>query len=419
MTVGFRRQQLVAASAAAIALVIAGCLPPRPPAEVSRRLTERPISAAACKPAPTGTALKVGVIASASGPAASQGINDVPTVLKQWKQTLTCAAESAGHSVDFTYFDESNPAVAVQAAKTLVSDHVIAIMDDSTFNTEWAKIADADIFPVLDLTGSISSGLYATDPNFYATVNIGIPVGMWGITKAASLGGKKNLGLLYCAEYPGCAQLPKIVIVSYAKSLGMNLSYSAGFSASQPNYTALCLAAKSKGVDVFAPIGPPSAMLKVYKDCAAQGYQPTATFVGQGLGADFNSYKTPVPVIYGALGVIPWFVKNATTKPFYDALGSYIDSSAFKASGNTPSNLLADWAGLQMLAAAGRLVGASPSAVDIRTGLLSFDGNTLGWAGRPPYFQARTSSGKLRISSALSTARRRFPTDSSRSASTH
>jgi branched-chain amino acid transport system substrate-binding protein len=166
----------------------------------------------------------------------------------------------------------------------------------------------------------------------------------------------------------------------------MTLVYSAGYSQSQPDYTALCLAARAKGVQVLSPVGTPQEMLKVYTDCAAQGYHPVATFVGQGLGANVASYASQVPVIYGALGTIPWFVHNASDAAFYSALNSYINSSAFQATGDTPSGLLGDWTGLQMFADAAKNVGSDPTSADITKGLLSFRGNTIGGLTSPLTF---------------------------------
>jgi branched-chain amino acid transport system substrate-binding protein len=349
------------------------------------------------------------VISTDTGGAGLQGKGDASVAVDAWKQYVTCQGGIAGHPVDITYIDDqSNPALSVQAAKSLVSKGVIAIMDNSTLDAGWAKIADAAHTPVLSMMASISDLTYLTDPNFYADQNLGIPTGNWGIAKAASLSGKKKLGLLYCTEVPTCALLPKL-LGPLAKEVGMTLVYSAAFSQSQPNYTALCLAARAKGVEVFSPIGTPQEMLKVYTDCAAQGYQPVATFVGQGLGTNVNSYKTQVPEIYGAVGTVPWFVRNAATKPFYDALSSYINSSGFQASGNTPSGLLGDWVGLQMFAAAAKNVGAHPTAADITKGLLAFRGNTIGGLTSPLTFTPGNLRGNCEFFFAIKNGKYELP----------
>jgi branched-chain amino acid transport system substrate-binding protein len=383
----YRRRRIAAIIAVAIAFAASACSSSGSTSAAGSGSTSGSVSAD-CKPAPTGAPLKIGVISTDTGGAGLQGPGDAPAVVAAWKQYVTCQGGIAGHSVDVTYFnDQSNPAVSVQDAKTLVDDHVIAIMDNSTLDAGWEKIADAAHIPVLSMMASIADLAYDTDPNFYADQNTGVPTGQWGIAKAASLSGKKKLGLLYCTEVPTCASLPKLV-GALAPEVGMTLVYSAAFSQSQPSYTALCLAAEAKGVQVFSPIGTPQEMLKVYTDCASQGYQPVATFVGQGLGVNVASYKAQVPVIYGGLGTVPWFVHNADTKTFDDALASYINSSSFAATGNTPSGLLGDWVGLQMFAAAAKNVGTDPTAADITNGLLAFRGNTIGGLTSPMTFTA-------------------------------
>jgi branched-chain amino acid transport system substrate-binding protein len=381
----FRRRRIAALIAVGIVFTASACSSTATTSNAGAAPASGSASAS-CKPAPSGSALKVGVISTDTGGAGLQGQGDAPAAVAAWKKYVTCQGGIAGHPVDITYInDQSNPAVSVQAAKTLVGDHVIAIMDNSTLDSGWAKIVDAAHIPVLSMMASIANLTFTTDPNFYANQNLGIPTGQWGIAKAASLSGKKKLGLLYCTEVPTCASLPKL-LTPLAKEVGMTLVYSAAFSQSQPSYTALCLAARAKGVQVFSPIGTPQEMLKVYTDCGSQGYQPVATFVGQGLGANVASYASQVPEIYGGIGTVPWFVHNAATKPFDDALAPYINSSAFKATGNTPSGLLGDWVGLQMFAAAAKNVGTHPTAADITKGLLAFRANTIGGLTSPLTF---------------------------------
>jgi branched-chain amino acid transport system substrate-binding protein len=389
-----RRSRTALVMVAAIAIAAAGCSSSskndssNPPATSAGNAasTGTSTSTSACKPTPTGSPLSIGVISSDTGTGGLQGHGDAPAAVKAWKDYITCQGGIAGHPVDITYIDDqSNPANSVQAAETLISDHVIAIMDNTAFDAGWQKQVDAAHIPVLGLMAAIQGVLYSTDSNFYANQTAGIPTGIWAIAKAASLGGAKKVGLLYCVEVPGCAALPKLV-GHYATMLGMNLVYSASYSQSQPSYTALCLAAKAKGVDVLIPIGTPQQAVKVYDDCAQQGYKPTAVSIGQGLGNNVAADKANIPEIYGASGTLPYFVRNDATKAFYDALGSYIDSSTFKASNATASGLLADWVGLQMFAKAAANVGASPTSTDIVNGLLAFNGETLGGLSIPLTF---------------------------------
>jgi branched-chain amino acid transport system substrate-binding protein len=382
----YRHSSIAAIAAATVLLAVTGCSSSSSSGGSGSTTPSGAADVTHCKAAPTGTPLKIGVISTDTGGAGLQGPADAPAAVAAWKKYVTCNGGISGHPVSTIYFnDQSNPAVSVQDAKTLVSDHVIAIMDNSTLDADWAKIVDAAHIPVLSMMASIADLAYTTDPNFYADQNLGIPTGQWGIAKAASLSGAHKLGLLYCTEVTTCAQLPKLV-APLAKETGMSLIYSAAFSQSQPNYTAQCLAARAKGVQVLAPIGTPQEMRQVYIDCAQQGYYPGAVFVGQGLGADVASYEKQIPVIYGALGTIPWFVHNTATKPFYAAMNSYISSSGFKRTGNTPSGLLGDWVGLQMFAAAAAHVGAHPTTADITKGLLSFRGNTIGSLTSPLTF---------------------------------
>ena len=327
--------------------------------------------AAAGAASASGTPLRLGVISSDSG--ASGSTQDQSTTVNRWVSYVNSHGGVNGHPVKLFYFDDTDSAAtATQNAQTLVNDHVVAIMDASQTGAAYAPVADAAHVPVISLEGNLSAPSYTKDANLFATSDT-VPTLFWNIAKTPALAHEKKLGLLYCSEVAACAQLVPAV-TAFAKPLGVTIAYSAGFSGSAPNYTALCLAAKQAGVDSLAPVGPVvAANQRVIDDCAKQGYYPVPQFDGVAIGPTFTS-DPAIKKFQGFTNTIPWYVHNSSTKTIDNVMGSYLPHALVVA------RVFDDWAGLQVFAAAANKIPASatPTADDIYTGLYSLHNFTAG-----------------------------------------
>ncbi len=81
----------------------------------------------------TGTAIPVGFMCTCSA-AGGYGAEIVPgeDVFKAWVSTVNAAGGVDGHPLHVTYEDDAgNPGTSVSDVHTLISDHVVAIVDDS------------------------------------------------------------------------------------------------------------------------------------------------------------------------------------------------------------------------------------------------------------------------------------------------
>lgn len=110
--------------------------------------------------------------------------------------------------------------------------------------------------------------------------------GVYGQAKAA----------LYAGEVATAAQAVPLQ-KQFASLVGIKFGYAGKISATAPNYTADCLAAKGAGVDALFPEEVPS---RVAQDCATQGYK---LLYVQAQGAVYSAYKNN-PVFDGSVGVI-------------------------------------------------------------------------------------------------------------------
>jgi branched-chain amino acid transport system substrate-binding protein len=326
-----------------------------------------------------GAPLVIGVISSDSGYGGNNP--DVPTTAKDWETYVNSHGGIAGHPVQVIVEDDAdNAAKALQDAQDLIQNkHAIAIGDSSLSNAAFEKYVDSAKVPVISLNEGDASVQYFTDPNFF-TNEATVPAGIWAQSKLAQLSGASKYGFLYCAEDPNCASAVPLTKAD-AASVGIKLAYQASFSSSAPNYTAQCVAAQQAGVEALFVAGAnQSANQRVLDNCASQHYQPAAIAAVGTLGSA-SAKDRQIPVQWGYTGTLPWFVKNASTATFNQVMGSYLDSAI------SPPLVMGTWVGLQLFAAAGKHVGATPTSQDIYDGLYARNRETLGGLTAPLTFK--------------------------------
>lgn len=343
---------------------------------------------AASAATPSGTPLAFGVISTDTG---ASGLGTViPTTVHNWANYVNSHGGINGHPVKIDYFDDTgSESTAIEDATTLIqSDHVVAIGDASQTQTSFAKVAAAAHVPIISVGAGSFSTDYLTDSNVFPTEN-GVTTLFWAMAKDAQLSGAKNLGLLYCSEVAACAQLVPAVTAN-ATPLGVKVTYSAAYSASTPNYTAVCLAAKGTGTNSLVVAGPEvAANDRLVDNCAEQGYHPIAILGGNSFDPQAVLHDSNIPVVYGYTGTLPWFVHNSATTTIDKVMGSYLKTAT------TPNLVFDSWSGLELLAAAAGHIpsSATPTAQDIYNGLYALHGATLGGLTIPLTFHKGKPAG--------------------------
>jgi branched-chain amino acid transport system substrate-binding protein len=322
---------------------------------------------------PTGTPLVVGVVSTDSG--ATGTTADTSTTVQDWTKYVNSHGGINGHPVKVDYFnDADSAATALQDATTLIeNDHVIALMDASSTAAPYASLAAQNHVPMISLIGDHNATDYLTDPNAFAEGTT-VPSELWSYAEAANLSSHKNLALLYCAEVAACAQLVPAVKAGGA-STGVKVVYSAGYSASAPNYTAICLAAKDAGANSIEPVGPVvSSNFRLLQNCRAQGYNPLPIMSGTNFGTGATIKNAGVTNLWGWTNSLPYFVKSSGTATFDKVMASYLPKAT------SDQDVLDDWAGMEIFAMAASKIPASSTATaaDIYNGLYSFHHQTIG-----------------------------------------
>jgi branched-chain amino acid transport system substrate-binding protein len=307
-------------------------------------------------------------------------------VYKAWVNTVNESGGISGHHVQLiTKDDGGNPGTAATEAQALVSEHVVAVVDESLVDPVWASIIQKANIP--DVGGNINQPEFGVNPDFYdaGQSQDSENVSYIDTLKAA---GVTNFGVIYCVESPACAQSAGELKTLSAKS-GPPLVYEASISATAPNYTAQCVAAQQKHVDSLIVEEINTLQAVVAQDCARQGYKPT--YIGGGSG--FGPVTAQSPALsantWFESNNIPYFVNTPAVQTMNAALDKYYPGLRTNAKLWEGTDL-GDWASGVLLADAIRAGGLgpsdTPSASEVLKGLNSLKGDTLDGLSPPLTF---------------------------------
>jgi branched-chain amino acid transport system substrate-binding protein len=375
-----RRAVGIASATGALALVAAGC--------------SSNSSGASSAGSSGSSEITIGSIDTLTGPEAS-GFAGVQQTQQAWADYTNAHGGIDGHKVKLVILDDggSGP-TALQDAKQLVEqDHVVAIASAMTdADPSFASYVDAVKIPVVG--GSDIDTEWETNPYYFpqgqtTSVQDGTQV------QLAKQAGATKFGWLYCTEVATCAESTP-VFSNYAKQIGgISLAYSAGISATQPSYTAPCLAAKAAGVNAMEVGEAPIAWTNVATACATQGFHPQWIASSSEVNAS-NLATSALNGMIVQLVDFPWIDQSTpATKAYYDALKTY-EPSVLTGAGFDASSSEA-WTALQLFAAAVQAghPGSSVTTADVLNGLWSLKDDTLGGLAPPLTFTQGKPAGNV------------------------
>jgi branched-chain amino acid transport system substrate-binding protein len=388
---------------AAVTLVAAAC------GSSSKKSSSGASSTTAGTAAPaTGSPINLGFICSCTSPLGSSTALNLPGY-QAWVDQTNAQGGINGHPLKlFVKDDLGNPATSITDVHELVeTDHVITIASVTNFETGWSAYVAQQKIPIIG--GSTVSPEYYTSTGWYpqGQTTDSVPA---AVVLGAKKAGAKNFGLIYCSEAPVCAQLVGAE-QSAGQKYGVPLVYKTAVSATQPNYTAECLAAKQAGAESLFVADAVSVILGVARDCNKQGYN--VKIIAED-GAVAPSFQNAPGMTNGFLGIMPVIpVAGAESSPAIQEM-----QAAFKkyqpnlmSNPNYNDEVVEGWTtGLLIGAAAkaGNLGanGAEATTAALETGLFSLKNETLGGAavGLTPmqnapnpvhcWFEMATSNGK-------------------------
>ena len=265
----------------------------------------------------SGTPVTIGVMCSCSG-AFGSTVSVGWSVVQAWQKSVNASGGLNGHPVQLVEKDDGSvTGTALTDAQSLISAKVDAIIDLDILDVVWQKAASAAQIPVIG--GNFSSPSYYQDPNWYPSGQTNDSI-TYSVAATAKTAGAKNLADLYCAESVQCQESVPL-IKSAGQSVGVPVVYSASISATAPNYTAQCVAAKQDGVTAIFIGDSISIIARVAADCSQQGYNPI--YVTEGTGFTNQALTSPGldDDLWSSYPILPYF----STAPAVTAMNAVLD----------------------------------------------------------------------------------------------
>jgi branched-chain amino acid transport system substrate-binding protein len=343
-------------------------------------MTSGPASAASSK-AP----ILIGGMCSCSSSLGSEAGTWDP--YQAWINTVNAAGGINGHKVKLVQEnDQGNPGLSVSDVKTLVeTDHVIAIVDDTSDDEGWASFVQQAKVPVIG--GDNSTEPFYLNPDFYSEGQTENAL-YASIIESAKSAKAKSLALIYCAEsiqcQEGIAPLKKV-----GQQLGLPVTVASEVSFSAPSYTAQCITAQQANVGAVFVADVFSVVTKFISDCSTQGYNPIYVVDGLDLSPLFTAAKG---ALYAPISDMPYFANTPAIKKMNAAFDKYYPG--MRKDTTTYSELdVGLWASALLFAdaaSAGGLGanGTTPTSAELVKGLSKLKGDTLGGIAPPLTFPA-------------------------------
>ncbi len=285
--------------------------------------------------AATGTPVEVFDICSCTGPLAATAIQTGPT-LQAWVSWVNAHGGLNGHPVTMSQSDDqSSPGVANTEVQNAIANHVAAIIDNSSVDTDWAPIATKAGVPII---GGLDSDISYNNLDTFTpgpTLNYGIAGQMIAVSHLTQ---HRNEGIFYCVEAAVCKSETDTASI-VAPRYGVKVVYKAGVSFGAPNYTAQCLAASQTGADVLEVADAATVQEQAAEDCAKQGWHPVQVVSTTAASMASNpNFKGMI----SAQQDIPYFVHNNATKTYWAALDKY--QPTLKSTANFGEQSILAWA---------------------------------------------------------------------------
>ena len=332
----------------------------------------------------TGSPIVVGNVGSYSGPIGSSTA-PAQAAIRVWAQWVNSRGGIAGHPVKLIVGDDAaDQARAVSLHKQMVDGQgAIAFVGDMLPVTLDAVIPYLESKGIPLVGGDLAELAWEKSPMLFPQGPAGRPL-YAAVAKAAAASGKRKFGLLYCSEAQVCANFNNVLFKDgAAKAAGLDPIYSAQMSIAQPDFTAECLSAQSRGVEVLALGMDNNSMGRVATSCARQGYRPS--YVGGGMTATSELAKNAALDGFTiAVSTFPWTARGIPAiDDFHHAMEKLAPTAQLGASASGA------WAAGQLLAKAGGRLSATPTSADFLDGLWALKSETLGGLAVPLTFHPR------------------------------
>lgn len=328
----------------------------------------------------------IGTASNETGPAGAAEA-DGPQALVVWAQWINAKGGINGHPIKVVNEDDgSDPARQASDVQDMVENqHIVALVDQWAALSQSGSVSYIDQHHIPVVGGDLSSNNgWGTSPYFFpqATVADNAYKGLtYQVAAAALPQGKKNLGTLVCVEAPTCG-IGQKDFEKFGPQAGFNVVYNGQASIANPDYTAECLQAQQKGVQVLWAGFDLGSVKRVAQSCARQGFNPTFIVTQAVSNASFAT----IPAFDGSIGATLTFPFLGTSSPaideYYAAFQKYASDavlSPISASG---------WAAAKLFEKVASMIKGPVTSATIAATLWTLRNETLGGLTIPLTFLA-------------------------------
>jgi branched-chain amino acid transport system substrate-binding protein len=321
------------------------------------------------------TPVVIGSVGTYSG-VLGANLAPAPPTLEAWAKYVNARGGVACHPVQvYTVDDQGSTDRANSATQDLVQNkHAVALVGSFIPNTASGVQAYVDPHRI-PVVGGDGFTPWDSDPMLF-NEGSNIDTQVYATEKYSAQIGKPKWAVLYCGESSVCSN-GKNLASKYAASAGVTIVDTEQVSVAQPNFTANCLNAQSKGAQVIYNINDASSMYRVADDCANQSYHPLISTAA----ASMTSQQTSDPNLEGLFGTnadAPWMLGSTP------ALQAYQQAMATYAPSLTLTGItIMTWTSAELFRSAVENMGAAATSGPITTqtvlqGLWKIQHQTLG-----------------------------------------
>jgi branched-chain amino acid transport system substrate-binding protein len=302
--------------------------------------------------------------------------------LQVWAAYVNAHGGLNGHPVHmFSQDDGADPSTNQSVIEQEVTqDHVIAFVGNLVPLTVSASVGYLQQQNIPVIGGDSASAEWWQSPVLFPQSSYIGGEPNQSIKEAVATGNTK-VGVLYCIEDPTCTLgYTELIQQGDAKADGATPVYSASFSITQPDFTAQCLAAQQAGATLMYFAGDGDSLIRMARDCSAQGYKPLYEADSIGITAAVQAD----PLLNGLLSTqssFPWTDSYTPAQATYQSALKTYDP---KLLGSATTS--AEWAAGMLAVAADQYLGSTPTSAQFLQGLWSLKNNNLGGLAPPLTF---------------------------------
>jgi branched-chain amino acid transport system substrate-binding protein len=331
---------------------------------------------------PSGSPIVIGQLATLTGP--PEFANPYAgKILSAWVSTVNAEGGIHGHPVKLvTVDDQGSTSVAPGSAKTLVNDHIVALVGENAFATEtaWSPILTQAHIPVIGGAAYYPEWTASTD--FFPVSYTVYPESKTNLTLGSfKQEGVKKYGMVVDSTNPAAAYAGQ-----QAKKADPSLPIT-DINPAQPSYTANCLVMQQAGVQGIYLSATSLILTHLAQDCAQQGYHPKIQVGDTAIDTPSMFGSSYAQGTEASVFEYPYVLDNSpASRQFHAAMNHYVPG-LFKSDDAQEATLI--WTAAQLFQTAATNASDPTTSAGILQGLYKIKNDNLGGlVGEPLTFTA-------------------------------